>query len=265
MPITFAHPAAAIPLQKLFVRFGFLPALAIGSMVPDVPYFVPLGIDRHLGHSIPALFWFCVPMGLIIYWLFEYFLKQPFISLCPLSLQSRLVAMPVAKASMMAIIGSLLIGAITHLLWDSFTHANSPWLLYLPFLETQLFSLGSYKVYVFKVFQHGSTFVGLGLMAYWFIRWYRKAPHQLVSSILPLRQRIRIWGGILISGLLIGTFLGIRAIPFGARTSAIGTRVGVSALQFFLGNAITNGVATSIGVFFLYSLWWHYNWQKRTD
>jgi Domain of unknown function (DUF4184) len=55
MPLTFAHPAVALPLRKLLGRWGFLPALAIGSMAPDVPYFVPLGIDRHLGHSIPAL------------------------------------------------------------------------------------------------------------------------------------------------------------------------------------------------------------------
>jgi Domain of unknown function (DUF4184) len=254
MPLTFAHPAVALPLRKLLGRVGFLPALAIGSMAPDVPYFVPLGIDRHLGHSIPALFWFCVPVGWGIYWLFEYFLKQPFISLCPLALQSRLVALPVTKVSVTTIVLSLLIGAITHLLWDSFTHGNSPWLGYLPFLETPLFSLGNYKVYVFKVFQHGSTFIGLGLIAAWSIRWYRDAPHQLVSNILPLRKRIRIWGAILISGILLGTFFGVRSI---------GTKLGVIALQQFLGNAITTGVAISIGVFILYSWWWHLNRQEN--
>lgn len=253
MPLTFAHPAVALPLKKLLARFGFLPALAIGSMAPDVPYFVPLGIDRHLGHSIPALFWFCIPVGLGIYWLFEYFLKQPFISLCPIALQSRLVALPVTRASLPAIALSLLIGAITHLLWDSFTHGNSPWLGYLPFLETPLFSLGNYKVYVFKVFQHGSTFVGLGLIAYWFIHWYRNAPHQQVSGILPLRKQIRIWGGILISGILLGTFFGI---------GSIGTNTGTIALQHFLGKSITTGVTVGIGLFFLYSLWWRYNLQK---
>jgi Domain of unknown function (DUF4184) len=226
MPLTFAHPAVVLPLRKLLGRVGFLPALAIGSMAPDVPYFVTLGIDRHLGHSI---------------------------SLCPIALQSRLVALPVTRVSATAIIVSLLIGATTHLLWDSFTHGNSPWLGYLPFLETPLFSLGNYKVYVFKVFQHGSTFIGLGLIAAWSIRWYREAPHQLVSSILPLRKRIRIWGAILISGILLGTFFGMRSI---------GTKAGIIALQHFLGKAITSGVAVSLVAFFLYSSLWHYNRQK---
>jgi hypothetical protein len=253
MPLTFAHPAVVLPLRKLLGRVGFLPALAIGSMAPDVPYFVTLGIDRHLGHSISALFWFCVPVGLGIYWLFEYFFKQPFISLCPIALQSRLVALPVTRVSATAIIVSLLIGATTHLLWDSFTHGNSPWLGYLPFLETPLFSLGNYKVYVFKVFQHGSTFIGLGLIAAWSIRWYREAPHQLVSSILPLRKRIRIWGAILVSVILLGTFFGMRSI---------GTKAGIIALQHFLGKAITSGVAVSLVAFFLYSSLWHYNRQK---
>jgi Domain of unknown function (DUF4184) len=249
MPLTFAHPAMALPLKKLLDRFGVIPALAIGSMAPDVPYFLPLGIDRHLGHSIPALFWFCVPVGLGIYWLLEYFFKQPFISLCPIVLQSRLVAIPVTRAPVIAIVLSLLIGAITHLFWDSFTHGNSLWLGYLPFLEAHLFSLGNYQVYVFKVFQHGSTFVGIGLIAYWSIRWYKNAPYQLVTSILPLRKRIKILGIILFAGLLLGTFFGI---------GSIGTRFGIIALQQFLGKVITSGVASSIGAFSLYSLWWHY-------
>jgi hypothetical protein len=256
MPLTFAHPAAAIPLQKLFGRFGFLPALAIGSMVPDLPYFVPIAINHHLGHNVPALFWFCVPVGLAMYWLFEYFLKQPFISLCLFTFQSRLVASPVTKASMAAILWSILIGASTHLLWDSFTHPNSPWLQYLPFLENQLFSLGNYKVYVFKIFQHGGTFVGLGLITHWFIRWYKNTPQQIVSGVLPLRTRIRTWGIILFPGLLLGTFLGI---------SSIGTSVGINALQNFLGKAIFSSVTTSIIIFFLYSSWWHYNWRRQRN
>ena len=40
--------AAALP----FVRTPLLPAgVAIGSMAPDVPYFIPLGVPRHLTHT----------------------------------------------------------------------------------------------------------------------------------------------------------------------------------------------------------------------
>ena len=39
MPITFAHPAAVLPLARTGLP---LTALAIGSMVPDLPMFVRL-------------------------------------------------------------------------------------------------------------------------------------------------------------------------------------------------------------------------------
>src|SRR5215207_10039344 len=43
MPFTPSHMAAALP----FVRTPLIPsAIAIGTMAPDVPYFVPLGVAR---------------------------------------------------------------------------------------------------------------------------------------------------------------------------------------------------------------------------
>lgn len=41
MPFTGSHPAAVLPL----LRWGLIPsALVIGSMSPDLGYFLPLGI-----------------------------------------------------------------------------------------------------------------------------------------------------------------------------------------------------------------------------
>ena len=45
MPYAFAHPAAVIPVAKIFGRRAVPSALAIGSMIPDVWYFVPW-LDR---------------------------------------------------------------------------------------------------------------------------------------------------------------------------------------------------------------------------
>ncbi|MDQ7908342.1 DUF4184 family protein [Phytohabitans sp. ZYX-F-186] len=42
MPFTGSHPAAVLPL----VRWGLPPAaLVIGSMVPDLPYYLPTPVN----------------------------------------------------------------------------------------------------------------------------------------------------------------------------------------------------------------------------
>ena len=49
MPVTGSHPAAVLPLMRL----GFVPsALVIGSMVPDLPHYVPILVDAGTTHSL---------------------------------------------------------------------------------------------------------------------------------------------------------------------------------------------------------------------
>ena len=79
MPYPFAHPAAVLPLARPMGRFAVPSALAIGSVVPDLWYFVPFA-DRADSHSLAALFWFCLPAGLAAYALFHLLLKQPLTS-----------------------------------------------------------------------------------------------------------------------------------------------------------------------------------------
>ena len=51
MPFTGSHPAAVLPLM----RWGLMPsALVIGSMVPDLPYFLPVP-DLGNTHSLIGL------------------------------------------------------------------------------------------------------------------------------------------------------------------------------------------------------------------
>src|SRR2546422_563636 len=75
MPFTLAHPAAVIPLRRVLGRASVLSALIIGSLSPDVIYFIPLGIGRATSHSLAGLFWFCIPVGFVGYLLFHALLR----------------------------------------------------------------------------------------------------------------------------------------------------------------------------------------------
>jgi hypothetical protein len=118
MPYPFAHPAAVIPLA----RFGVPSALVIGSIVPDLWYFVPLA-TRAESHSLGGLLLFCLPLGLVLYLLFHLLLKQPLVELLYPRL-SAFAAPGLPRAGLRAVAVSIVLGAITHLAWDALAHAN---------------------------------------------------------------------------------------------------------------------------------------------
>ena len=146
MPYPFAHPAAVLPLARPMGRFAVPSALALGSVTPDLWYFVPL-IERADSHGLAGLAWFCVPAGLLLYALFHLLLKQPLIAL----ISPRLGAFTPAGLPAVpwhAVIVSLLVGALTHVGWDELTHSYDD---------------GSQHNWL----QHASTALGSAVLAWW--------------------------------------------------------------------------------------------------
>ena len=156
MPYPFAHPAAVLPLAPLMGRLAVPSALAIGSVAPDLWHLVPFA-DRADSHSAAALFWFCLPVGLLAYALFHLVLKQPLIALA----WPRLGAFSrdgLPRAPWHAVIASLLVGALTHLVWDALTHTND------------------HTIQGPNWFQHANTALGSVILGWWIWRKVRRAP-----------------------------------------------------------------------------------------
>jgi hypothetical protein len=252
MPFTFAHPAAALPLSKYLGRFGSSSALVIGSMAPDFVYFAPLGIHGRVSHAIPALFWFCLPAGLLVYAVFIRWLRQPFFALLPDSVQRRVVpsAIPHSSKAWLAVAVSVVIGAVTHLIWDSFTHANSPWSSLRPLLDYELFAVGSYQVFVFRVLQHAGGLLGLACLTWWSIRWYwlSEARYQIAKVRLTKGTMYGSFALVSVLAIVVATFAGL---------SVVGSKVGMLALQYFTVKAIVTAVPVYVCAFLGYCVWWH--------
>jgi Domain of unknown function (DUF4184) len=262
MPLTYAHPAAVIPLQKVFgKKSSVLSALVIGSIAPDLPYFIPWLPDRDASHSLLGLFIFCLPAGLMCYFLYHSIFKIPLLQLLPQSFMLRLTPAqckpPVySVAHLSVVILDIILGAFTHLVWDSFTHEDAPMVKVLPLLSYHLFSVGAYKVYVYKILQHASTFLGLSLMAFWLLRWYRQTlvyPLQY-SSTLSDRSRIAVTTIILASSVITGLWSGLEAVM--SSSDAV-------PLKVFLGNAVVSGTSTCFAGLTLFCCGWHLvRWRR---
>jgi hypothetical protein len=256
MPFTLSHPAAALPLLRPLGRYGVLSALVIGSLVPDLAYFIPLTIARNESHSITGLFLFCFPAGFVSYILFHVLFKGPLLGLLPTSLLHRMntsvnnfMSLPSVPWTSVSI--SLLCGTATHLIWDTFTHEAAPGVAVIPLLHLELFSISGYHFYVFNLLQHSSTFFGIFIILWWIRRWLKRTT--MTPTTLPVMlsstQRFITIGAIILLATSAGLWVGMKTV---------GSLRGVIGFQNFAGNFVFSALPACASIVIVYSIGWHY-------
>ncbi|MEV6767598.1 DUF4184 family protein [Nocardia sp. NPDC051030] len=167
VPFTLAHPAVTLPLR----RWLWFPGLVAGSIAPDVGYYLPIGPDGELTHSLSGL-----PVDLL--------------------LGAMLLAVDrVARRPAMALIGrtsvaswpgiwrasvAILVGVLTHLFWDSFTHTDGFAVRHWEVLRLAV--IGPHRVY--NVIGYLSSAAGMLILGWYAARWYRRT-----APVSPAPQR----------------------------------------------------------------------------
>ncbi len=183
MPYAFAHPAAAIPLARVLGSRAVPSALVIGSMVPDLWYFLPF-LGRADTHGASGLL-LCLPAAWLAYAAFHLVFKQPLVALLPRAAQARLQPWTgggLPRVPWTALLVSLALGIATHLAWDALTHPGALSRRFA-FLGAVLFTLGGEAVRLHQLLQHGSTLLG-GLYVGW---WSWRKLHSLPAAQAPAR------------------------------------------------------------------------------
>jgi hypothetical protein len=143
--------------------------------MPDVPYFVPKFPKTHFGHSLLGLFLFCLPGGLIGLWVLHSLLKKPLISLLPVSYQQRLEQnefrfLPWMRFAHICV--SILVGAFTHVFWDSFTHQEGWAVKHFSALSSEV-TVAHRLMPLSDILQHLSTAGGIAILSYYLFHWIR--------------------------------------------------------------------------------------------
>ena len=171
MPFPLAHPAAVLPLRRQCPRRFNFPALVLGSLSPDIGYcFGHLHVARFSHHFLAGGFGFCLPVGLLLVLLF-YRLRGPVVQRLPARYRRIFEPLCLRPAgSFWVIVISLLVGAWTHILWDSLTHADG-WLVeHLPILQTSV-GPGNGAFLVCDLLYSISTFAGVAWLAWVYLNW----------------------------------------------------------------------------------------------
>lgn len=225
MPFTPAHAVVALP----FLRTPLAPAaIAVGAMTPDLPLFVrgtPLTYQvTHTNLLVTGL----IGVALLLIW---WGVLRPAVrEFSPRWLAARLpegwdavgldiVATlqqehagarhpiwrePSVGGILLAI--SLMLGIVSHIVWDAFTHEGRWGVHLVPALAAEWGPLVGYKW-----LQHGSSIVGVTVLALAGAVWLARRGHdQPVSRVLPSGVRW-VWWLSLPGILTVAWFAGLAA------------------------------------------------------
>ncbi len=169
MPFTFSHGCIVLPFFKNN-RFSAT-ALFVGTMAPDLEYFFRMRMKSEYSHTFAGIFLIDFPLALLLMFGFHLLIKVPLINNLPLFFQERLQDLKQLdwvsyfRNNFFKILYSFVLGALTHLFWDSMTHYNG----YLV-LAYRFFSIVKMGHPLYFYAQHFSSILGLVLIAIYFFK-----------------------------------------------------------------------------------------------
>ena len=148
-------------------------------------------------HSFAALITFCLPVGLITYWVFQLLIKTPVLQVLPEGPYARWRPFA-AEANMrswrqwLLAAGGVLGGALTHLIWDGFTHDGGRGVRMFPVLYDTI-DIGSRHLPAMYVLQDLGSLIGLAAVLAMVCYGLRRGPQAAVPNRrVPSRER-RVW------------------------------------------------------------------------
>jgi hypothetical protein len=191
-----------LPLHR-FSKYKLpLTALMVGSMAPDFGYFFSHDASRQLTHSFSGLFLFALPVGLAVWLFYVAVLEKATITLLSDRWHTRfahtdaLTAPLIGRAAV-----AVILGAVTHILWDAFTHRGTFATNTFPALAGSTPGFGWLPIYHLL---HGlSSVAGLVILALW-ARGLHRQPAKSLLRPYKISERARTGA---LSFLILGSLL----------------------------------------------------------
>ncbi|GHF14951.1 DUF4184 family protein [Pseudolysinimonas yzui] len=175
MPFTPSHAIVALPFIRTPIPAG---AVAVGAMAPDLPLFFPWVAPYSVTHGFPGLLVVSVPLALVLYAVWRLVIRPAASALLlPEALRARMPwawdrvgrpERPVRSAVLLVV--AALIGVVTHVFWDLFTHPDRLGSEWFPVLGEQWGPVDGTTW-----LQQGFSALGLAVVAAWAVLALRRA------------------------------------------------------------------------------------------
>ncbi|MER6060922.1 DUF4184 family protein [Streptomyces sp. NPDC001792] len=260
MPFTLSHAAAVLPAVRRdgTGRGPLVPAVLVaGSFAPDMTYYaaniLPGGMEfGAVTHAFAGVFTVdvLISWALVGLWLL---VREPLLALLPRGRQGRPAVLlrcgaPRARTRPVTVVRwyvSAVLGALTHVVWDAFTHHGRWGTRLVP-------AIGRGRVAgmpLFSWLQYGSSVAAAVVIAVFAVRALRCAPDGVPLGVPVLSVRDRWWAGAVIGGCAVAG-----AVQRAARRGALVGAPGrpwelVPTLCFGVGAGLVLGVVLyAVGV-----------------
>ncbi|MEU5277505.1 DUF4184 family protein [Streptomyces asoensis] len=210
MPFTLSHAAAVLPVVRAdgTGRGRLVPAVLVaGSFAPDLTYYaasVRSGAMEFgdVTHSFPGVFTVdvLVAWALVGFWLL---VREPLVALLPRTRQGRTAALtrcgaPRARARPATVLWwylSAALGALTHVVWDAFTHLDRWGMRLFPVLGENVAGSPLYWY-----LQYGGSAVAAVALVVFVTYALRRIPAGEPAGVPALSVRDRLRAGAVIGG-----------------------------------------------------------------
>jgi hypothetical protein len=219
LSFTVSHIAAILPITAMKTTNGHsvfdVTALIVGSMAPDFEFFIQMKpvepiMDIPIGHTIRGMFYYNLPLCFLFAWIFHRIIKMPLLLHLPQPLvdQYATYAFQIwdinSWESFIIFCYSALLAMTIHILWDSFTHVNSPVIKHLTWLSLPV-NLFSYTIPMYKFLDHSGTIVGFLIGLYYLYFWGHEELSQTVIVVSDY-EKIYYFTMIVSIGIVVELF-----------------------------------------------------------
>ncbi|ARE77021.1 DUF4184 family protein [Streptomyces sp. NPDC059558] len=226
MPFTLSHAAAVLPAIRRTGRARgplVASALVLGSFAPDTFYFTDAVVEGAMAygnftHSLAGIFTLDAVLTavLVAFWLL---LREPLIALLPRNWRGRVHAFvrgeewrarprPAALAAWFYL--SAVVGSLTHVVWDSFTHLDRWGTNALPRLGEPI-AFG-FPPYTFL--QYGTSALSACLLLWFTTTALRRLPASPVPASVPVLSRAEVLGALALLVVCVAVAVTVRIVRF---------------------------------------------------
>ncbi|WP_327261950.1 DUF4184 family protein [Streptomyces sp. NBC_01232] len=226
MPFTLSHAAAVLPAIRRTGRARgplVASALVLGSFAPDTFYFTDAiveGVMKYgtFTHSLPGIFTLDALLTAVLvgFWLL---LREPLIALLPSRQRGRVHAFvrgerwrerPRPAALVAWFYVSAVVGSLTHVVWDSFTHIDRWGTDALPALEEPL----AFGLPLYSFLQYGTSAIAACALLWFTLTALRRLPAGTAPASVPVLSRAEVRGALALLAVCVTAGITMRVVRF---------------------------------------------------
>jgi len=174
----------------------------MGSLVPDFEKFMRMKAYDDYSHTWESIFYFNLPVAIIFSFIFHLVVRNVLIDNLPHFLAQRLSRFKKLnwimhfKKHYPIIISSILIGVLSHLVWDSFTHVDGKLVKWYPFLSIMVY-WERFGMSIYNILQYSTSGLGVLVIGYAVL----SLPPERITK--PNKNKIYYWLTFVITALII--------------------------------------------------------------